>query len=88
MSHIQLVLPGSPMGNLQTFFFIFVEGLTGLAIVLILAILAGRQLWRMWRSGENRLVFYIALSSVLAFIAFTAITTYGVTWGAFHYSGP
>jgi hypothetical protein len=88
MSALQLGLPGSPMGNLQTFFFIFVEGLTGLAIVLILAILAARQLWRMWRTGEHRLVFYIALSSVLVFIAFTAITTYGVTWGAFHYSGP
>lgn len=76
------------MGNFQTFFYIFVEGLIGLAIVLILAVLACRQLWQMWRTGENRLVFYIALSSVLVFIAFTAITTYGVTWGAFHYSGP
>jgi hypothetical protein len=81
-------LPGSTMGDLQTFFWIFVEGIAGLSLVLVLVLLACRELVRMWRSGEDRLVFCIASGAVFVFLAFTVLTTYGVTYGALHYHAP
>lgn len=75
------------MGDVQTFFYLFIEGLTALAIVLVLTGVAVRQLVLMWRSGEHRLTFFIAAAAVFSFFAFTIIATFGVAWGAFYYRG-
>jgi hypothetical protein len=80
-------VPGSVMGDLQTFFWIFAEGIAALSLVLVLVLLACRELVRMWRSGEDRLVFFIASGAVFVFLAFTVLTTYGVTYGALYYHG-
>jgi hypothetical protein len=81
-------LAGSEMGDLQTFFWIVIEGVTALIVVAVLTILAVRELVRMWRSGESRLLFFITAGSVFTFFAFAAIATFGVTYGVFHYHGP
>jgi ABC-type arginine transport system permease subunit len=75
------------MGDIQTFFYLFIEGLTALVIVLVLTGVGVRQLVLMWRSGEQRFTFFIAAAAVFAFFAFTVIATFGVTWGAFYYRG-
>lgn len=81
-------LAGSEMGDLQTYSWVIVEGVVVLALVLILALVASVHLARMWRSGEQRLVFLITAAGIFAGVSFTVIATFGVTYGAFHYSGP
>lgn len=73
-------VPLSSMGDLQTYFYLFLIGAAGLVLVVALFFFGGRDWVRMAR-GAPRLTFAVVTAVLIFEVAFWALFVAGLAYG-------